>query len=42
MAGMGDRAVVGGAAANAWDVYLRPPITEADVQHEMDRLRHTG
>lgn len=31
-----------GLLLNAWDVYLRSPITEADVQHEMDRLRHTG
>ena len=31
-----------GLLLNAWDVYLRAPITEADVQHEMERLHHTG
>ena len=28
-----------GLVFNAWDVYLRRPITEAELQHEMDRLR---
>ena len=28
-----------GVGANAWDVYLRPPITERQVQDEMRRLR---
>lgn len=28
-----------GLAANAWDVYGRKPITEADVEQEMERLR---
>ena len=28
-----------GVGANAWDVYLRPPITERQVQVEMQRLR---
>lgn len=28
-----------GLILNAWDVYFRAPITEADVQREMDRLR---
>jgi hypothetical protein len=28
-----------GVGANAWDVYLRPPITEREVQDEMQRLR---
>ena len=27
-----------GLILNAWDVYLRAPITEAEVQREMDRL----
>ncbi|MBS1894225.1 MAG: 2TM domain-containing protein [Actinobacteria bacterium] len=27
-----------GLVLNAWDVYLRAPITEAEVQREMDRL----
>jgi hypothetical protein len=22
-----------------WDVYFRRPITEAEIRHEMDRLR---
>lgn len=30
-----------GLLLNAWDVYFRSPITEADVQREMQRL-HTG
>ena len=29
-----------GLAFNAWDVYFRHPITEADIRHEMDRLGH--
>jgi 2TM domain len=29
-----------GLAANAWDVYVRRPITEADISREIDRLRH--
>jgi 2TM domain-containing protein len=28
-----------GLAANAWDVYGRKPITEAEIQREADRLR---
>ena len=28
-----------GLLCNAWDVYLRRPITEAELHHEMDRLR---
>ena len=28
-----------GVAFNAWDVYGRKPITEADVEEEMRRLR---
>jgi hypothetical protein len=28
-----------GLALNAWDVYGRGPITEADIQREMDRQR---
>jgi 2TM domain len=28
-----------GLLLNAWDVYGRRPITEADVRREMDRLR---
>lgn len=31
-----------GLLLSAWDVYLRRPITEADVRHEMDRLRQQG
>lgn len=27
-----------GLILNAWDVYMRAPITEADVRREMDRL----
>jgi len=30
-----------GLILNAWDVYFRPPITETDVQREMQR-RHTS
>lgn len=29
-----------GLALNAWDVYFRRPITEAEIQREADRLRH--
>jgi hypothetical protein len=25
---------------NAWDVYARRPFTEAQVEHEIERLRH--
>lgn len=28
-----------GVVLNAWDVYMRRPITEADVQRELDRAR---
>ena len=28
-----------GVGANAWEVYLRPPITEAEIQIERQRLR---
>ena len=28
-----------GVAANAWEVYLRAPITEADIDREEQRLR---
>jgi hypothetical protein len=28
-----------GLVLSAWDVYLRRPITDADVQREMERLR---
>lgn len=28
-----------GLAFNAWDVYLRRPIAEEEIQREMDRLR---
>lgn len=28
-----------GLVANAWDVYVRRPITEAELRREMDRLR---
>lgn len=27
-----------GLIMNFWDVYVRKPITDADVQHEIDRL----
>lgn len=30
-----------GLVMNAWDVYGRRPFTEAQVQHEIDRLRRT-
>ena len=29
-----------GIVFNAWDVYARRPITEAEVRREMDRLGH--
>jgi 2TM domain len=29
-----------GLMFNAWDVYVRRPITEAEVQRELDRLQH--
>jgi hypothetical protein len=29
-----------GLVLNAWDVYLRRPITEADIQREIERDRH--
>jgi hypothetical protein len=28
-----------GLLLNAWDVYLRSPITEAELQREIERLR---
>jgi polyferredoxin len=28
-----------GLAMNAWDVYLRKPITENELRHEMEHLR---
>ena len=28
-----------GLAANAWDVYGRKPISEAEIRQEMDRIR---
>ncbi len=28
-----------GLIMNAWDVFMRRPITEADISREMDRLR---
>jgi len=31
-----------GLLMNAWDVYMRRPISEQDVQREMERLSHTG
>jgi 2TM domain-containing protein len=31
-----------GLALNAWDVYFRRPITEADVQEEVRRLRRAA
>src|SRR4051794_39951939 len=31
-----------GVLFNAWDVYVRRPITEGDVQHEVERLTHRG
>jgi hypothetical protein len=27
---------------NAWDVYVRRPITESEIRREMDRLGHRG
>jgi hypothetical protein len=30
-----------GVIMNAWDVYGRKPFTEADVQHEIQRLRRS-
>jgi 2TM domain len=29
-----------GLVLNAWDVFARRPITEADVEREVERLRH--
>jgi len=29
-----------GLAMNAWDVYFRQPITEQELQREIDRLQH--
>jgi hypothetical protein len=29
-----------GLVFNAWDVYVRRPVSEADLRHEMDRLAH--
>lgn len=29
-----------GLTFNAWDVYLRRPITEDEIRREMDRLAH--
>jgi len=29
-----------GVAMNAWDVYFRTPITEEELQREIERLRH--
>jgi hypothetical protein len=29
-----------GLVLHAWDAFLRKPITDADVEHEMERLRH--
>ena len=31
-----------GVAANAWDVYLRKPISEAEIDREEQRLRERG
>jgi hypothetical protein len=28
-----------GLVCNAWDVYLRRPLTQAELHREMDRLR---
>jgi hypothetical protein len=28
-----------GLAFNAWDVYVRRPITEDEIRHEMQRLQ---
>lgn len=30
-----------GLVMNAWEVYMRAPITEADVSREMERLHHS-
>jgi hypothetical protein len=30
-----------GLLLNAWEVYLRRPITDADVEHEIERLHVT-
>ena len=37
---MKDQVAVVGVAGNAWDVYVRGPITEAELQREIDRLAH--
>jgi len=29
-----------GLIFNAWDVYVRRPITEDDIRHEVERLSH--
>ena len=31
-----------GVVMNAWDVYWRPPITEQDIQHEIEREDKLG
>ncbi len=31
-----------GVVMNAWDVYWRHPITEADIQHEIERKDKQG
>ena len=31
-----------GLILNAWDVYLRAPIAEAEVRREIDRLNELG
>jgi hypothetical protein len=31
-----------GVVFNAWDVYVRRPITESEIRREMDRLEHQG
>lgn len=31
-----------GLLMNAWDVYMRRPVTEADVQREIERLHGSG
>jgi 2TM domain len=31
-----------GLVTNAWDVYFRRPITEEEVQHEIEQLHGTG
>ena len=31
-----------GLAANAWDVFLRKPITDAEIEREEQRLRRKG